>query len=64
LANVPDFFDRAKIVLAGLDAATKTGFSLSAESLNGIGKAEARRARWGNLALWVIAAALVWSVWH
>lgn len=64
LANVPDFFDRAKLVLAGLDAATKTGFSLSAESLSGIGKAEARRARWGNLALWVIAAALVWSVWH
>jgi ubiquinone biosynthesis protein len=37
---------------------------LHAESLEGIGRAEARRARWGNAALWIIAAALLYIAWH
>ncbi len=64
LADIPDFFDRAKSVLAHLDVATRSGFSLSSESLDGIGKAEARRARWGNMALWLIAAVLLWDALH
>ena len=39
--------------------ATRRGFSLAPESLEGIGRAEARRARWVAAALWVIAAVLV-----
>lgn len=60
VAALPDFFTRAQDVLVNLEASTQHGFSLSQESLQGIGKAEAQRARWGNLALWAIAALLAW----
>ena len=36
----------------------RPGLFASRESVDGIGRAEARRARWGNPALWVIAALL------
>jgi ubiquinone biosynthesis protein len=37
----------------------ENGFDLSQQSIRAFGAAEARRARWGNVALWVIAAMLV-----
>ena len=44
--------------------AAETGFELSPASIEAIGRAEARRARWGNVALWVIAAMLVYIALH
>jgi ubiquinone biosynthesis protein len=37
---------------------TVRGFPLAPESVRDIGRAEARRARWGHAALWLIAALL------
>jgi len=56
---VPELLNRTVRVVTQLDEATRDGITLSPASLEGIGRAEARRAFWGNLALWIIAAALV-----
>jgi ubiquinone biosynthesis protein len=58
LAVLPDLLVRGERLVAQLERASERGFPLAPESLRGIGEAEARRARWGNLALWVIAAML------
>ena len=59
---LPEMLDRAERLTQKLEDATKHGFALSPASVEAIGKAEARRARWGNAALWVIAALLAWLV--
>lgn len=59
ILDAPNFLTRAGRVVAQLDEATRGGLSLSPETLEGIGRAEARRALWGNAALWVIALALL-----
>ncbi|OYZ78645.1 MAG: 2-polyprenylphenol 6-hydroxylase [Rhizobiales bacterium 24-66-13] len=59
LADVPDLLGRAGRVVTQLDEATRDGLSLSPKTLEGIGQAEARRAFWGNAALWVIALSLL-----
>jgi ubiquinone biosynthesis protein len=56
--RLPDLVTRGERVLNDLDEAAAQGFRLSPESVEAIGRAEARRARWGNLALWAIAALL------
>ncbi|MFG1380055.1 2-polyprenylphenol 6-hydroxylase [Xanthobacter versatilis] len=61
-ATLPGLLTRAGRVMEQLDVATRDGLSLSPASLEGIGRAEAKRAFWGNLALWVIAAALL-GIW-
>ncbi len=58
VADLPDLSQRAERVLAKLEEAAGRGFSLSPESVEAIGRAEARRARWSALALWTIAALL------
>ncbi|MDI4664215.1 2-polyprenylphenol 6-hydroxylase [Xanthobacter autotrophicus] len=60
--TVPGLLTRTARVMEQLDVATRDGLSLSPASLEGIGRAEAKRAFWGNLALWVIAAALL-GIW-
>ncbi|WP_029005428.1 2-polyprenylphenol 6-hydroxylase [Azorhizobium doebereinerae] len=57
--DAPALLTRAGRVISQLDEATRDGLHLSRETLDGIGAAEARRAFWGNAALWVIALALV-----
>jgi len=57
---LPEMLDRAERLTRKLEEATKHGFELSATSVEAIGKAEARRARWGNAALWAIAGLLLW----
>ncbi|MEP9376068.1 2-polyprenylphenol 6-hydroxylase [Aquabacter sp. CN5-332] len=57
--DAPNLLTRAGRVVTQLDEATRNGLSLSPETLEGIGRAEARRAFWGNAALWVIAVALL-----
>jgi len=61
-ATLPGLLTRTARVMEQLDVATRDGLSLSPASLEGIGRAEAKRAFWGNLALWVIAAALL-GIW-
>jgi ubiquinone biosynthesis protein len=61
LGDLPDLALRAERVLGKLEHAADRGFSLTPESLEGIGEAEVRRLRWIAAALWVIAAVLVFS---
>ena len=62
--KLPETVARAVAITERLEAAASEGFTLSPASVEAIGKAEARRARWGNAALWVIAAAAVWALWR
>ncbi len=57
--HLPRLVGRAERLVESLEDATRRGFPLAPESVAGIGRAEARRARWGNVALWIGAAALV-----
>lgn len=59
VSDVPGLLTRAGRVVTQLDEATRDGLKLSPSTLEGIGRAEARRAFWGNAALWVIALALL-----
>jgi ubiquinone biosynthesis protein len=58
LSDLPDIAQRGERVLAKLEDAADHGFRLARDSLDGIGRAEARRARWQTAALWVIAGLL------
>ena len=60
LANLPETVGRAERVLGQLEDASRHGFSLDEASVQAIGRAEAARNRWGNWALWLIAALLAW----
>ena len=62
--QLPEAVARTQAMADRLEAAVVEGFALSPAAIEAIGKAEARRARWGNAALWVIAAAAVWAVWR
>ena len=63
-AALPEWMNRAEQALSSIERGAEQGFSLSPRSIENIGKAEARRARWGNAALWVIAALLAWHLLH
>lgn len=60
--RLPDTLERAERVLARLEEQGQSGFALSEASVEAIGRAEARRNRWGNLALWILAASAVYAV--
>jgi ubiquinone biosynthesis protein len=62
--KMPELVTRSERLVSELEAATVAGFTLSPQSIEAIGKAEARRARWGNAALWVIAGLLMVVVWR
>ena len=59
IGHLPTLANRAETLAQQLSDASEKGFPLDARSIVEIGRAEARRNRWGNLALWVIAAVLV-----
>jgi ubiquinone biosynthesis protein len=61
-SNVPGLLTRGARVLDQLDAATRDGLVLSPQSIADMDKVEARRGRWPSIALWVIAALLLWIV--
>jgi ubiquinone biosynthesis protein len=62
--KMPELVSRSERLVGELEAATAGGFTLSADSIEAIGKAEARRARWGNAALWTIALVMALYVWQ
>ncbi len=63
LGQVPGLLTRAGAMFDQLDEITRDGLVLSPDTVDAIGKAEARRNRWMTGALWVIAALLLWIVW-
>jgi ubiquinone biosynthesis protein len=64
----PDIVERVERLLSRLDPQDLPGQSVSGgirlddKSVDAIGRAEARRARWGHIALWVIAALIAYYV--
>ncbi len=56
--KIPSLVERGERLVSELERTAGQGVTLSPQSIDAIGKAEARRARWGNLALWAIAAIL------
>jgi ubiquinone biosynthesis protein len=61
-SNVPGLLTRGARVLDQLDEVTRDGLKLSPQTVAEIDKAEKRRNRWSAVALWVIAALLLWIV--
>lgn len=59
IGHLPTLANRAETLAQQLSEASEKGFPLDARSIVEIGRAEARRNRWGNLALWVIAGVLI-----
>ena len=63
LGAVPGLMTRGAVLVEQLDVITRDGLVLAPETVAAIGQAEARRGRWTTIALWVIAALLIWIVW-
>jgi ubiquinone biosynthesis protein len=62
--KLPDLVMRGEKLVGELESAAAAGFRLSPSSVEAIGRAEARRNRWGNAALWAIAALLAALLWN
>jgi len=60
LGQVPGLLSRAGTLLDQFDDITRDGLVLSPETVSAIGAAEARRNRWTAIAVWAIAALLLW----
>ncbi|MBV9701506.1 MAG: phosphotransferase, partial [Methylobacteriaceae bacterium] len=56
--SLPEMLERAERIAINLEDALTTGHDLSPAAIEGIARAEARRAFWSTLALWAIAAML------
>ena len=63
LSSVPGLLARGAVLVEQLDAVTRDGLVLAPQTVEAIGRAEARRNRWTVRALWVIAALLAWLVY-
>ena len=57
-ASAPELLQRTEHVLNRLEAMADRGLELSPGTLDDLGRVEARRARFGTLALWMIAGLL------
>ncbi|WP_274626800.1 2-polyprenylphenol 6-hydroxylase [Arvimicrobium flavum] len=62
--QIPDLAARTERLSREIDAMAENGLRFDAETARAIGKAEARHTRSGRIALWVIAAAMVWIAWE
>ncbi len=63
IGQVPGLLTRAGYLVDQLHDMTRDGLVLSPDTVEAIGKAEARRNRGSAVALWLIAALLAWIVW-
>jgi ubiquinone biosynthesis protein len=66
VGELPRLAERTERLSAELDRMAGHGLRLDAETVAGIGRSEARAARSGRVALWIIAVAAVviaWKVW-
>jgi ubiquinone biosynthesis protein len=62
--SLPELADRTERFSQEIGDMAENGMKLAPETVNAIGKAEARESRLGRVALWVIALAAVWIAWH
>jgi ubiquinone biosynthesis protein len=62
--QAPELAQRAERLSREIDAMAEHGLRFDEATAHAIGKAEARHTRSGRVALWVIAAALVWIAWQ
>jgi ubiquinone biosynthesis protein len=60
LRQAPELAERAERLTREIDEMAEHGLRFDEETATRIGKAEARHTRSGRIALWVIAATLVW----
>jgi len=58
--QAPELAHRTERLSREIDAMAEHGLRFDEDTARRIGKAEARATRWGRIALWVIALALVW----
>ncbi|MDQ2703963.1 MAG: ubiquinone biosynthesis protein UbiB, partial [Pseudomonadota bacterium] len=58
--QAPELAHRAERLSREIDAMAEHGLRFDEETARRIGKAEARATRWGRIALWIIALALLW----
>ena len=58
--QAPELAHRTERLSREIDAMAENGLRFDEDTARAIGKAEARATRWGRVALWVIALALVW----
>ena len=58
-SELPRLAERAGRLSAEIDRMSEHGLRLDPETIAGIGRSEAHAARWGRVALWVIAAVAV-----
>jgi ubiquinone biosynthesis protein len=59
LSGLPTIAGRAATVLEQLEAMSRDGVQLSAESIAAMGRSEGRKSRWRTIALWIIAATFI-----
>ena len=62
LGSAPGLLMRGARVLDQLDTMTRDGFILSSRTVAELDEREGKRARWPSIALWVIAALLLWII--
>jgi ubiquinone biosynthesis protein len=63
VGQLPGLLTRGAVLVERLDAATRNGIVLAPETVDDIGRAEAKRSRAIAIALWVIAALLAYIVY-
>ncbi|MCX7303914.1 MAG: 2-polyprenylphenol 6-hydroxylase [Hyphomicrobiales bacterium] len=61
--QAPELAHRAERLSREIDAMAEHGLRFDAETAREIGNAEAKAARWGRVALWIIAVAAMWIAW-
>lgn len=61
IGSAPALLSRAAGTIERIDAQTRDGLVLAPDTVEAIGRAEAKRWRWATLALWVIAGLI--AVW-
>jgi ubiquinone biosynthesis protein len=62
--QAPELAERTERLSREIDTMAEHGLRFDEDTARRIGKAEARATRWGRVALWVIALALVWIAWQ
>ena len=62
--QAPELAERTERLSREIDAMAENGLRFDDDTAERIGRAEARRTRSGRVALWVIAATLIWIAWQ
>ena len=62
--QAPELAERTERLTREIDLMAEHGLRFDEETAHQIGRAEARGTRWGRVAMWVGALALVWIAWQ